>query len=108
MRFRAGVPVSLAGEAFDDRLDRHVDDITPQFLGALDIDMARNHGQLHTGKPQSYCGSIGLPDESFTYERNRWYAGGFGGCAGPQHGGRAAPSTSHAGDDGVGLILFEL
>jgi hypothetical protein len=70
--------------------------------------MARHHGQLHSGKPQSYCGSIRLADESFTYERNRWYTGSFGCGTCPQHGGRTAPSTPHPGDYGVGSILFEL
>src|SRR5262249_45236515 len=70
--------------------------------------MAWHDGQLHSRKPQAYRSSVGLTDEAFTHERDRWYSGVFGCRTRPQHGGRTAPSTSHSGDHGVGPVLLEL
>ena len=49
-----------------------------------------------------------MADKPFTNEGGGRYSGFFGSCACPQHGGRTATSTTHAGNDGVSPGRFHL
>ena len=68
-------------------------------LGALDADMARHQRTGRFGMPRPTEWS--RPDrQKPSHQRERRHAGPPR-RTGPQHGGRAASSTAHPGDDGV-------
>src|SRR5713101_5597015 len=88
LRFGITVAVGLFGQPLDNGLDGDIDDIAPQFLGALNVGMTGDDRELHVGQPQSYRSRTRLPDEALAYQRYAGQPGHFCDCARPQHGGR--------------------
>ena len=65
--------------------------------------MARHLSDRRIGHPEAARRGLRLADEAFADQRRRRETRRFGNCTHPQHGGCAAPSTTHAGDDRVDL-----
>ena len=70
--------------------------------------MAWHHGYRQVGQTESDACRTGLSKKAFADERGGGNARFFGCRTRPQHGGRAAASTAHAGDDGVDTERFHL
>src|SRR3546814_2300635 len=90
----------------DYHLRRHVPDVVLDFVGALRAGMPddRRQREIHA---KAYRGRSRLPEETLADQRRRRKARFFTRQTCPQHGGRAAPSASHAADRCIDAKFLE-
>ena len=89
------------GEILNDRVERDFEYIVPQLLRVLDVDMTWYRRGGHTGHAQPRGRRGRLTEEALTDKRRGRHASRFSHRTCPQHGGGAAASTRHTGNDGI-------
>jgi hypothetical protein len=96
------------GEIVHDTIERDFHDVPPKDIVALHAGMPRHQCDRQIRHAEPDRRRRRQTEETFTHEGRRRHTGCLACCTGPQHGGRAATSTTHPGNDGVDLQFLEL